>query len=114
MKISTIRGNVAENSGGLRGLKYGVTRDYVMGLEVVLANGRGSRDRLGHYRRQDHPVHAGVFGPDHDEMRRGICPRGFRKSVARYANDVGNFCSRFPPTWRRQILKIELILVLGC
>ncbi len=39
MKISTIGGNVAENSGGLRGLKYGVTRDYVMGIEVVLANG---------------------------------------------------------------------------
>src|SRR5688572_16862765 len=30
MKISTIGGNVAENSGGLRGLKYGVTRNYVM------------------------------------------------------------------------------------
>ena len=39
MKISTIGGNVAENSGGLRGLKYGVTRDYVMGIEVVLPNG---------------------------------------------------------------------------
>jgi glycolate oxidase len=39
MKISTIGGNVAENSGGLRGLKYGVTRDYVMGLEIVLASG---------------------------------------------------------------------------
>ncbi len=39
MKISTIGGNVAENSGGLRGLKYGVTRNYVMGLEVVLPNG---------------------------------------------------------------------------
>ncbi|MDB6151656.1 MAG: FAD-binding protein [Chthoniobacteraceae bacterium] len=39
MKISTIGGNVAENSGGLRGLKYGITRDYVMGMEVVLANG---------------------------------------------------------------------------
>ncbi|MFZ1054780.1 MAG: FAD-linked oxidase C-terminal domain-containing protein [Opitutaceae bacterium] len=39
MKVSTIGGNVAENSGGLRGLKYGVTRDYVMGLEVVLASG---------------------------------------------------------------------------
>jgi len=40
MKISTIGGNVAENAGGLRGLKYGVTRDYVMGLEVVLVDGR--------------------------------------------------------------------------
>lgn len=39
MKISTIGGNINENSGGLRGLKYGVTRDYVIGLEVVLANG---------------------------------------------------------------------------
>ena len=38
-KISTIGGNVAENSGGLRGLKYGVTRDYVMGMEVILADG---------------------------------------------------------------------------
>ena len=43
MKISTIGGNVAENSGGLRGLKYGVTRDYVMGLEVVLADGEVCR-----------------------------------------------------------------------
>ncbi len=39
MKISTIGGNVAENSGGLRGLKYGVTRNYVMGLEVILPDG---------------------------------------------------------------------------
>jgi glycolate oxidase len=39
MKISTIGGNINENSGGLRGLKYGVTRDYVLGLEAVLANG---------------------------------------------------------------------------
>jgi len=39
MKISTIGGNVAENSGGLRGLKYWITRNYVMGLEVVLPDG---------------------------------------------------------------------------
>ena len=39
MKISTIGGNVAENSGGLRGLKYGVTHDYVMALTVVLPDG---------------------------------------------------------------------------
>jgi glycolate oxidase len=39
MKISTIGGNVSENSGGLRGLKYGVTRNYVMGLEIVLPDG---------------------------------------------------------------------------
>jgi glycolate oxidase len=39
MKVCTLGGNVAENAGGLRGLKYGVTRDYVMGLEVVLPSG---------------------------------------------------------------------------
>ena len=43
MRISTIGGNVAENSGGLRGLKYGVTRDYVMALEVVLSDGQVAR-----------------------------------------------------------------------
>lgn len=39
MSISTIGGNVSENSGGLRGLKYGVTRDYVKSLKVVLPSG---------------------------------------------------------------------------
>ena len=38
--VATMGGSVAECSGGLRGLKYGVTKDYVMGLEVVLADGR--------------------------------------------------------------------------
>lgn len=37
--VSTIGGNVAECAGGLRGLKYGVTRDYVLGLTVVLPDG---------------------------------------------------------------------------
>ncbi len=39
MKICTIGGNVAENAGGLRGLKYGVTKNYVMGFEAVMPNG---------------------------------------------------------------------------
>lgn len=38
-KISTLGGNISENSGGLRGLKYGVTKDYVLALEVVLPSG---------------------------------------------------------------------------
>src|SRR5947208_13303055 len=38
MKDCTIGGNVATNAGGPRCLKYGVTRNYVIGLEVVLAN----------------------------------------------------------------------------
>jgi glycolate oxidase len=37
--VSTLGGNVAENAGGLRGLKYGVTRDYVMGLQFFDVDG---------------------------------------------------------------------------
>ncbi len=39
-EISTIGGNLATNAGGLRCVKYGVTRDSVLGIEVVLAGGR--------------------------------------------------------------------------
>ena len=39
MKISTIGGNIAENAGGMHCIKYGNTRDHILGLEVVLANG---------------------------------------------------------------------------
>jgi len=39
MKDCSIGGNIATNAGGPRCLKYGVTRNYVTGLEVVLANG---------------------------------------------------------------------------
>ncbi|RVX42855.1 glycolate oxidase [Nonomuraea polychroma] len=39
-QISTIGGNLATNAGGLRCVKYGVTRDSALGLEVVLADGR--------------------------------------------------------------------------
>ncbi len=37
--ISTVGGNIATNAGGLRCAKYGVTRDAVLGLDVVLADG---------------------------------------------------------------------------
>ena len=37
--VSTIGGNIAENAGGLRGLKYGTTKDYVMGMEVFANTG---------------------------------------------------------------------------
>ncbi len=40
MNFSTIGGNIAENAGGMRAVKYGVTRDYVMGLEVVMPSGQ--------------------------------------------------------------------------
>ena len=38
-KKASIGGNISTNAGGMRAVKYGVTRDYVMGLEIVLADG---------------------------------------------------------------------------
>ena len=38
-KLATIGGNISTNAGGMRAVKYGVTRDYVRGLELVLADG---------------------------------------------------------------------------
>ena len=38
-KTATIGGNVMTNAGGMRAVRYGVTRDYVLGMEVVLPNG---------------------------------------------------------------------------
>ncbi|RJR28883.1 MAG: FAD-binding protein [Desulfobacteraceae bacterium] len=39
-KACTLGGNVATNAGGIKGAKYGTTRDYVLGLQVVLPDGR--------------------------------------------------------------------------
>jgi glycolate oxidase len=54
-EMCTIGGNLAENSGGLRCVKYGVTRDWVLGLEVVLADasvirtgGKNIKDVVGY------------------------------------------------------------------
>ncbi len=43
MAVTTMGGNVAENAGGPRAVKYGVTKDYLLGLEVVLASGEVMR-----------------------------------------------------------------------
>jgi glycolate oxidase len=46
-RVCTLGGNVATNAGGLKCAKYGVTRNYVLGLEVVLADGKAMRTGSG-------------------------------------------------------------------
>ncbi|MGL4208334.1 MAG: FAD-binding oxidoreductase [Candidatus Adiutrix sp.] len=38
-KVATLGGNIAENAGGIKGVKYGITKHHVLGLEIVLADG---------------------------------------------------------------------------
>ena len=64
--VSTIAGTIAENAGGLRGLKCGCTKDYVMGIEFFDATGAcplPSGDRAGRRHRSPLP------DPRHDEGR---------------------------------------------
>jgi glycolate oxidase len=56
MGFCTLGGNVAENAGGPRALKYGVTRDYVMQLESILPDGRAIATGVR--------THKGVVGYD--------------------------------------------------
>ncbi len=51
--ICSIGGNVATNAGGLRAVKYGVVKDYVLNLEVVLPTGDDHLDRSKHLKKLD-------------------------------------------------------------
>jgi len=55
-EFSSLGGNVAENAGGLRAVKYGVTRDYVLGLTAVIPGGEIIRTGVR--------THKGVVGYD--------------------------------------------------
>ena len=96
--FSTIGGNIAENAGGIRAVKYGVTKNYVMGLEVVLPTGRGRAHRL--------QVHQGRGRLQPDGAVRGIRGHARRHHQGR---DQGRAQARGPayhdghlrPRWKR-------------
>ena len=73
MFVSTIGGNVALNAGGPRAVKYGVTRDYVLGLEVVLPAGRRDPHRgkvpQERERVRSHEAHLRLGGDARDHHR---------------------------------------------
>ncbi len=94
-KISTLGGNVAENAGGLRGLKYGVTRDYVMQLKGVLPDrtlfdtgGKSVKDVAG-YGFKDLLVGAeGTLAIVTEVTVKLIPPPQDKRTILAYFNDV--------------------------
>lgn len=95
MKISTIGGNVVENSGGLRCLKYGVTEDYVMGLEVVLPNGeifwtgnKSKKDVAGYNLKKIIVSSEGTLGVVTKILLRLIPPPAASKTMLAYFPDM--------------------------
>ena len=108
LKMCAIGGNVAENAGGPRAFKYGVTRDYVLGLEAILMGGTrlrtGRRTRQGRHRlRRDRAAHrqrghARGLQRDHAEAdaeaaRSGDAARALRQR-ARAADAVAAIVAR--------------------
>lgn len=95
MKISTIGGNVVENSGGLRCLKYGVTEDYVMGLEAVLPNGevlwtgnKSKKDVAGYNLKKILVSSEGTLGVITKILLRLIPPPAANKTMLAYFPDM--------------------------
>lgn len=94
-KISTLGGNVAENAGGLRGLKYGVTRDYVMALKGVLADrsliatgGKSVKDVAGYGFKDLLVGSEGTLGIITEITVKLIPPPQDKRTILAYFNDV--------------------------
>jgi glycolate oxidase len=94
-KISTLGGNVAENAGGLRGLKYGVTRDYVMQLKGVLPDrslfctgGKSVKDVAGYGFKDLMAGSEGTLGLITEVTVKLIPPPQDKRTILAYFNDV--------------------------
>lgn len=97
IRVSTIGGNIAENSGGLRGLKYGVTQDYVLGLEVVMPNGdiittggKLTKDVAGYNLTQLIVGSEGTLGVVTKAILKLIPKPEYKKTITAYFDDLGS------------------------
>ncbi len=93
--VSTLGGNVAENAGGLRGLKYGVTRNYVMGLRGLLydgtefiAGGKCVKDVAGYSLRDLLVGSEGTLGLITEVTVRLISPPQDKRTLLAYFRDI--------------------------
>lgn len=94
-KISTLGGNIAENAGGLRGLKYGVTRDYIMALTAVLPDGeilktggKSVKDVAGYSLRDLLVGSEGTLGIITEATVKLIPPPTEKKTFLAYFNEI--------------------------
>lgn len=94
--VSTLGGNVAENAGGLRGLKYGVTRDYVMGLdffdvagELVKTGGRTVKCVSGYNLTGLMVASEGTLGVFNEIILKLIPLPAYRKSMMAVFDELG-------------------------
>ncbi|MCK4620821.1 MAG: FAD-binding protein [Desulfuromonadales bacterium] len=94
-KISTLGGNVMEDAGGLRGLKYGVTRDYVMALEAVLPDGslircggKSVKDVAGYAFKDLLVGSEGTLGIITEITVKLIPPPQAKRTILAYFNDI--------------------------
>ncbi len=92
---STLGGNVAENAGYTRAVKYGVTRDYILGLEAVLPNGDiinvGGRTVKNVDRVRPRRPYRGVrrdAGRSDEDHREAAAEAGLRRTCIFYLDDL--------------------------
>ncbi|MBM4312501.1 MAG: FAD-binding protein, partial [Deltaproteobacteria bacterium] len=93
--VSTLGGNVAENAGGLRGLKYGVTRNYVMALSGLLydgtefqTGGKCVKDVAGYSLRDLLVGSEGTLGIITEVTVRLISPPQDKRTLLAYFHDI--------------------------
>ncbi len=94
-KISTLGGNVMENAGGLRGLKYGVTGDYVMALKAVLPDlsiittgGKSVKDVAGYSFKDLLVGSEGTLGIVTEVTVKLIPPPRDKRTILAYFDDI--------------------------
>jgi glycolate oxidase len=120
MAVSTIGGNISLNSGGLRGLKYGVTRDFVQGLEVVLptgeileTGGKCKKDAAGYHLSSLFIGSEGTLGVITQALLRLLPLPAAQRTAVAYFQDVDSACRVVAETIAACIIPVTLELLDG-
>lgn len=119
--VSTLGGNVAENAGGLRGLRYGVTRDYVMGLnffdvngELVKTGGRTVKCVTGYNLAGLMVGSEGTLGVFNEIILKLIPMPAARKAMIAVFNDMGRTSETVAGIIANRILPVTLEIMDNC